>query len=118
MAINARVMAIAVPFSVWTELRPFFVCGTAPRPQAARLKTGAIRCRSHFTVFVASGHPGFEIEFAIGRPAEISRAGVDHAIRNLQALENLLFDRDDFLVHRFGCLQVGRVNANNSTFVN
>ena len=56
-----------------------------------------------FAVVAAAGHPGFEIELAIGRAAEVAGGGVDHAIGNAQAVEDLAFEIAEVVVHASLC---------------
>ena len=48
---------------------------------------------------VAAGHPGFEVELAVGGAAEVAGGDVDHAVRHAEAGENLLLQREDLAVH-------------------
>src|SRR5262245_12481874 len=69
--------------------------------QAAGLKVGAVGSAGDFAIFAglaAGGHPGFQVELAIGGAAEVARAGVDDVIGKAQALEDRLLDGEQFLV--------------------
>ncbi len=71
--------------------------------QPARLVIGAVRGAGHLAVFAvlaAAGHPGFEVELAVGRPAQVARADVEHAIGNAQRLEQVFLDRQHLGVDR------------------
>src|SRR5262249_43069098 len=46
----------------------------------------------------AAGHPGFQIELAIGRAAKIAGAGVDDLKRQPKSLEDVLFDMKQLLM--------------------
>ena len=97
----ARLMATAVPLSVWTNcvpFSPFLVADVEP----AGLVVGAVRGAGDFAVFAAvaaAGHPGFEVELAIGRAAEVAGGGVDHAVGNAEAVEDLAFEVAEVVVH-------------------
>ncbi len=71
--------------------------------QPAGLIIGAVRRAGHFAVFAvlaAAGHPGFEIELAVGRPAQVARADVEHAEGDAQRLEQVFLDRQHLGVDR------------------
>ena len=120
MAISARLMATAVPLSVWTKCVPFSPLCLIADSQPAGLVVGAIGGAGHFAVFArfaAAGHPGLEIELAIGRPAQIAGGRVDHAVGNAQAVENV--DIPGGRSSRAcASLSSGSVKANISTLVN
>ncbi len=87
-----RLMATAVPLSVWTKCVPFFALVLVADVEPAGLVVGAVRRAGHFAVFArlaAAGHPGFEVELAIGRAAQVAGGGVDHVIGHAQAVEDL-----------------------------
>ena len=48
----------------------------------------------------ASRQPGLQIELAVGGRAEIARGDVDHAVGNLERLEDRLLEREDLGVQR------------------
>ena len=71
--------------------------------QPARLIVGAVRRAGDLAilaVLAAAGHPGFEIELAVGRPAQVARADVEHAVRDAQRLKQVFLDRQHLGVHR------------------
>ena len=55
----------------------------------------------------AAGHPGLEVELAIGRAAEVAAGRVDHAIGDAQGVEDLAFQVADLVVHRLALLRRG-----------
>ena len=72
---------------------PFFA-GAIANAQPPGLIVGAIRGAGDFAIFARfapARHPGFEIELAIGRPAQIAGGRVDDAIGNAQAVEDSAF---------------------------
>ncbi len=76
-AMMARLTATAVPLSVWTNRVPFWPVGLIPDVEPAGLVVGAIRGAGDLAVFAvlaASGHPGFEVELAVGRAAQVAGA--------------------------------------------
>ena len=91
----ARLMATAVPLSVWTKCVPFSPLLLVADVEPAGLVVGAVAGAGDFAVLAAvaaAGHPGFEVELAIGRAAEVAAGGVDHAIGNAQAVEDLALE--------------------------
>ena len=90
-------------------MSPLLIGALAADVQSPRLIVRAVGGTRDFAVFAciaATWHPRFDIEFAIGRPAQISRSRVDHAIRNPKSLKDFLFDPQDILVQRVGILQI------------
>ena len=83
------------------EVRSFFALDAVTGVQAARLVVGAVRRAGNFAVTAASRHPGFEVVFAVGRAAEVAGRGVDDAIRDFKAVENVAFKLQKLLVQRF-----------------
>ena len=72
-----------MPLSVWTNFVPFWPGGLVADVEASGLIIGAIRRAGDLAVLAglaAAGHPGLEVELAIGRAAEVARADVEHAI--------------------------------------
>ena len=72
---SARLMATAVPLSVWTKCVPFSPLCFVADVEAAGLVVGAVAGAGDFAVLAAvaaAGHPGFEVELAIGRAAEVA----------------------------------------------
>ncbi len=86
-----------------------FYRGFAADVQSTRLIVGAVRCTGDFTelaTVASAGHPGFDVELAIGRATEISRGGIDHAVVNAKSLEDLFFDTKDLSMQGVGIFQV------------
>ena len=95
-------MATAVPLSVWTKLRAFFALDLVADVEPAGLVVGAVRGAGHFAVLAAAaaaGHPGFEVELAVGRAAEVAGGDVEHAVGNAEAVEDLAFQVAEVVVH-------------------
>ena len=87
--------------------------------ESARLKVCAVRGArdlSPVATIPAAGHPGLEVELAIGRGAEIARCDFDHSVRDLESIEDALFDPQQLLMLGFGIF--GVVNTNISVFEN
>ena len=99
---SARLMATAVPLSVWTSCVPFSPLHFVADVEPAGLVVGAVRGAGDFAVFAAvaaAGHPGFQVELAIGRAAEVARGDIEHAIRNAEAVEDFAFQVAEVVVH-------------------
>ena len=99
---SARLMATAVPLSVWTRCVPFSPLYLIADVEAAGLVVGAVRGAGDFAVFAAvaaAGHPGFEIELAIGRAAEVAGGDVEHAVGNAEAVEDLALEVAEVVEH-------------------
>ena len=47
----------------------------------------------------AAGHPRFQVELAIRRPAQVAGGDIEHAIRNAQAVEDFAFQVAEVVVH-------------------
>ena len=119
-AISAREFATAVPFSVWTS--SFFLAPSRRKRtlQAARLVVGAVRGARDLApvaAVAAPGHPGLDVELAVGGRAEVARRDVDHAVGDLERLEDLLLDARA-APRAWRSESSGRVKTNISTLVN
>ena len=86
--------------------------------EPAGLIVGAVRSAGHFAIFACSPrrHPGFEIKLAVGRPAQVARADVEHPIGDAERLETVFLDRQHLGVDR--PRDSGVLKANISTLVN
>ena len=92
-----------MPLSVWTNRVPFWPVGPVADVEPPRLVVGAVGRAGHLAVLAvlaAAGHPGLEVELAIGRAAQVARADVEHAVGDSQRLEDLLLDGQHLGVHR------------------
>ena len=96
-AISVRPTATAVPFSVCT-----CVGLAAVRPvadvQPAGLEVGRVRGRGELAVALLGRQPGLEVVLLGRRVAEVVDRDVDHAVGDLERLEDLLLDRQQPLV--------------------
>ena len=96
------------------EVRPLLVRQLAADAEPARLKIGAVRGGGDLAPlarFAAAGHPGFEVEFSVGRPAQVAAGDVEHSVRNAQALEDVFLDAQDQFVELVGLGEVRRGEA-------
>ena len=76
------------------ELGSLLAFGLVANLEPAGLIVGAVACASDFAklaAIAAAGHPGFEIELAIGRPTEVTCCRVDDAIVDSQLVEDATF---------------------------
>ena len=97
-AISARETATPVPFSVCTSSLRLLGLPLEADPQAAGLVIRAVRAARHLAPIAALSaprQPGLEVEFAIGGRAEIARGDVDHAVGNLERLEDRFLESQD-----------------------
>src|SRR5262249_36342836 len=90
------------------ELGAFAVLAAEADPQRARLVVGAVRGARPLAVLArgaATRHPRLEVELAPGGRAEVARRDLDHAVGDLERLEDLLLDAEQLDVHRLGLLR-------------
>ena len=84
------------------ELRAFFAFHFVADVEPAGLVVGAVRGAGDFAILAAvaaAGHPGFQVELAIGRAAEVAGGDVEHAVGNAEAVEDLAFEVAEVVVH-------------------
>src|SRR5919205_3090574 len=74
----------------------------AADPESAGLVVGGVGGAGYFPVVGAARHPGFEVVLAVGGAAEVAGADVHDAVREAEALEDLLLDLHHFVVERLG----------------
>ena len=89
------------------ELGSFLGGGFEADAEPPRLEVGAIGSAGDFRVFAAvaaTGHPRFQIVFAVGWTAKLAGVDVKHSIGNLESLEELLLDAKQFLMNRFALI--------------
>ncbi len=85
------------------EVGAFFAFVFVADAQATGLVVGTVAGARHFAVFAvlaATRHPGFQVELAVGRSAQIAAGGVDHTIRNTQSIEDFTFQPAE-VIERF-----------------
>src|SRR5918911_499507 len=75
--------------------------------EAAGLIVGGVGGARYFSVIVSAGHPGFEVVFAVGGAAEVTGADVYDAVREAEALEDLLLGLEHLQMHIFRLLGGG-----------
>src|SRR5690606_24641726 len=78
------------------------VVAAAPDVEAARLERRAVARGGELAVGALGGNPGLDVELACGARAEVARGGVDHAIRQTEALQHPLLHREQTLVLGLG----------------
>ena len=83
------------------EVRSLFALDLETRVQTARLVVRAVRRARDFAVRVATGHPRFDIVFAIRGTAEVSRRRVDDLVGNFEFVEDFALDSEELLMERF-----------------
>src|SRR3712207_6567334 len=79
-----------------------WLCPAVADAQTASLVVGGIGGACDFAVVVAAWHPGFEVVLAVGGAAEVAGADVHDAVREAEALEDLLLYLEHFVVHSLG----------------
>ena len=73
--------------------------------QPARLEVRAVGCTGDLPIgpaFTSPREPGFDVELAIGGSAQVARRHVDHSVRDLQRLEDVLLDVQELVVDLLG----------------
>src|SRR5689334_670886 len=76
--------------------------------EPARLVVRAVRRARDLPVLAMlapARHPGLEVELAVRRPAQVAGAGVNHLVRQAEALEDLLLDAEQLLMDRVALLR-------------